>query len=254
MKLISLNIWGGRRLEGLMNYIKSRKKDTDIFCFQEVYDTQTNRKLVKRKFRADILKKIKNELRRFDVYFVSNISDFSFADSVNFDLCWGIAIFVKKSVSLIEAKSEYIWGYVDSELNQDMPKPRKVQLVKIEKEGKVYTIIHFHGLWVKNEKIDTKESLLQSQKIRGIMDKIHGNKIICGDFNLLPNTKSLLILEKDFTNLIKKYNITSTRSKFYNKPDKYADYVLVSQRIKVNSFSVSNLNISDHLPMELDFV
>ncbi len=253
MKLISLNIWGGRKFKSLIKYIKSKKKDTDIFCFQEVYDTSTNRKIVEKKYRADILKQLSNKLKEFDAFFVSNISNFSFTNSINFNLNWGIVIFVRKNISVIKVKTEYIHGYINSELKKNMPKPRKVQLMTINKNGKKYTFIQFHGLWVKGKKIDTAERLLQSRKIRRIIDKVHGKKIICGDFNLLPGTKSLSILEKDFLNLIKNHNISTTRSKFYKRLDKYADYILISKDINVQNFNVPKVNISDHLPMELIF-
>jgi endonuclease/exonuclease/phosphatase family metal-dependent hydrolase len=253
MKLISLNIWGGRKFKGLMEYIQSKKDSTDIFCFQEVYSTSTNRKLVDNKFKANILELLEKELSEFKMYFVPSISNFSFTGSINFSLKWGIVIFVKKNIRVIESKSDYICGYVDSELNEKIPKPRKVQWIKIKKGKKEYALIHFHGLWVKGEKVDTKERLLQSQKIRKIIDKIRGRKIICGDFNLLPSTKSLSIIEKGLINLIKENNISTTRSKFYKKPDKYADYTIVSKDLDVSGFDVPHLKISDHLPMELFF-
>ncbi len=38
MKLITLNTNGGRVFEPLMNFIKTHSSDTDIFCFQEVFN------------------------------------------------------------------------------------------------------------------------------------------------------------------------------------------------------------------------
>ena len=39
MKLISLNLWGGRIYEPLVKFLKSHSKEVDIFCFQEIYNT-----------------------------------------------------------------------------------------------------------------------------------------------------------------------------------------------------------------------
>ena len=36
MKLICLNLWGGRILEPLLDFLKTNN-DVDIFCFQEIY-------------------------------------------------------------------------------------------------------------------------------------------------------------------------------------------------------------------------
>ncbi len=54
-------------------------------------------------------------------------------------------------------------------------------------------------------------------------------------------------------NLVKEFGVKSTRSKLYTKPVKFADYILVSNDVKVNKFDVINMEVSDHLPLFLDF-
>ena len=76
---------------------------------------------------------------------------------------------------------------------------------------------------------------------------------MCGDFNLLPNTQSLAILEEGMRNLIKEFGITSTRSELYTKSEKYADYILTSPDIAVHDFKVFSDTISDHLPLMVEF-
>jgi endonuclease/exonuclease/phosphatase family metal-dependent hydrolase len=80
-----------------------------------------------------------------------------------------------------------------------------------------------------------------------------GAKILCGDFNLLPDTDSLAILEQGMRNLVKEYRVTSTRSQFYEKPDRFADYILVSPEVIVEDFQVLDEAVSDHLPLLLEF-
>ena len=41
MKLISLNTWGGRVYSKLAEFLESKKKEVDIFCFQEVLDANS---------------------------------------------------------------------------------------------------------------------------------------------------------------------------------------------------------------------
>jgi hypothetical protein len=70
----------------------------------------------------------------------------------------------------------------------------------------------------------------------------------------LPDTESLKKLENiGMRNLIKEFNITGTRSSHYAKPERFADYTLVSDGIKVNDFKVLPDEVSDHLAMYLDF-
>ena len=78
--------------------------------------------------------------------------------------------------------------------------------------------------------------------------------VMCGDFNLLPNTQSIKKLE-DFglRNLIKENNITSTRTSFYTKTEKFADYALLSDEIDIKDFKVLPDEVSDHSPLYLEF-
>jgi endonuclease/exonuclease/phosphatase family metal-dependent hydrolase len=76
---------------------------------------------------------------------------------------------------------------------------------------------------------------------------------LCGDFNLQPETKSLAILEKGMRNLIKEFNIDTTRNYLYDHKEKYADYFLVSPEVKILSFKVIDTLVSDHLPLVLEF-
>ncbi len=55
-------------------------------------------------------------------------------------------------------------------------------------------------------------------------------------------------------NLIKEYGITSTRTSFYTKPEKFADYMLVSPGVEVKDFKVLPDEVSDHSPLYLEFV
>ena len=92
-------------------------------------------------------------------------------------------------------------------------------------------------------------------KIKAFLNSFQLGKILCGDFNLLPDTQSLAILETEcnLVNLIKTHNIPTTRSPLYLKPEKFADYTLVSRDIEVKHFEVPNVEVSDHLPMILEF-
>ena len=54
-------------------------------------------------------------------------------------------------------------------------------------------------------------------------------------------------------NLIDQHNIISTRTSYYPKEEKFADYVFTSHEIKVNHFSVLKEEVSDHAPLLIDF-
>jgi endonuclease/exonuclease/phosphatase family metal-dependent hydrolase len=61
------------------------------------------------------------------------------------------------------------------------------------------------------------------------------------------------LLEQGMNNLIVSHNIRSTRTRFYPKEEKFADYILTSPEILVNEFAVMNDEVSDHAPLFIDF-
>ena len=119
--------------------------------------------------------------------------------------------------------------------------------------NKTYTVFNLHGLWTSGGKTDTPSRIEQSEKVKAFVDKAEGGKILCGDFNLLPHTRSIEILESNLRNLIKEYGVTSTRSELYTKPERFADYTMVSKEINVHNFKVMPEVVSDHIPLLLDF-
>ena len=131
---------------------------------------------------------------------------------------------------------------------------RSIQNAIIEVDGKEIQIINVHGIWNK-DKVGDERTIMQSQFI---LSKIRYDipAIITGDFNLLPTTESIKILNNKLINLIDKYNIKSTRPDFDDGLDKgnyVCDYIFVNDKVKVNDLKVINSNISDHTPLLLDF-
>lgn len=132
--------------------------------------------------------------------------------------------------------------------------PRAFVDVILEVDNKKLQIINVHGIW-NEDKIGDERTIAQSEVIIShVRDDIPC--IITGDFNLLPNTESIQILNKKMVNLIEKYNIQSTRPIFndgLDKGDLVCDYIFVNNKVKVNDFNVINSNVSDHFPLTLDF-
>lgn len=261
MKLISLNTWGGRCFEHLIKFIKDYK-DTDIFCFQEVQNSTDVKK--HRSYRANLLSEIKNLLPDFQVVYFPVVSNFDFeANLVDFNLDFGQAMFITNSIKIISHQDYFISGdFTDgnpSILNKDFSNlPTPLQCVEISVAGKIYSIFNFHGSPMPGNKLDTSKRLAEAQKTTEIIDSKNGLKVLVGDFNLLPQTQSIKIFESNLRNLIKEFNIEKTRSSlspFFGTSDfqKFADYTFVSAKIKVLDFKVPDINISDHLPMILQF-
>lgn len=258
MKLISLNTWGGKIFEPLMDFIKLHSKDTDIFCFQEVFKTDSDvREDYERRMNLfDDLSKILSSHQGYYSPTLKNYAIFSRtkAYKTDFDVYFGLAIFVKKGLAVEKNGDFFVYGkryaFDPSDLNS---LPKNAQYLSFTKSGKKFTICNLHGIWLKEGKEDSPSRLGQSKEINKFLDEQTGEKILCGDFNLDINTQSIKILEKNLRNLIKQYNIQTTRTDHFPGNEKFADYTFVSKGVNVLNFEVPNIEVSDHLPMILEF-
>jgi endonuclease/exonuclease/phosphatase family metal-dependent hydrolase len=172
---------------------------------------------------------------------------------------WGLAMFVRKDIDVIDFGEVFVHkkrGY-NLELEKQGQTAKNIQYVHVELDNKPLTIINFHGLWNGLGKGDSGDRLSQSRNIISFFKTLKeegGEIVFVGDFNLDPETESLKMFEKfGLRNLVKEYRVTSTKTSFYTKPGKFADYIFVSSGIKVNDFKVLLDEVSDHSPLYLDF-
>ena len=259
MKLINLNIWGGKIHDPLIDFMNKHKDDTNIFCFQEVYKSDRNQ--LTHGYRSNILGEISDILTDFEYYYYPMASGRDAEAKVDFPLSIGQAIFVKKPLKIKD--SGYIFVYLkENEFGGILPNgkaifPRNFIYTEIEENGKRFLVINLHGFWEPKAKYDTPQRFAQSQIILNFIQKQNLPTILAGDFNLSLNTRSVLMLEEKLKNLVKDYSLPTTRSglydPYYGATDKFADYIFTSREIEVLNFEALNDPISDHLPLSLDF-
>ena len=132
---------------------------------------------------------------------------------------------------------------------------RAVQVVDLDINGKELRLLNYHGIWSqdKHGNDKTKQACALIHKMALEVDY---PAIICGDFNLFPDTASMTIFSNDFISLVDRYNINTTRPSSNELSDKnrnIIDYIFVSKGIKINNFEVIQTEASDHLPLVLDF-
>lgn len=249
MKLISLNTWGCRITESLYQYIKEQSETTDIFCFQEILkggNGKTSRGEIKSGFEdiSEILEGYTGYFSRYEEggYYNENSSGLDFE--------YGVACFVRTGL-----KQDFIDGITLCDLDKKWNDysggfaAGAALAIKVED----YVIENVHGIWQESIKTDTEAKIEQSKKILELANRKDGRKVICGDFNLLPDTKSIKMFSDECDDLINKYNISSTRSSLYTKELRYSDYAFTDKKIITDNFLVQDLNISDHLPLLLEF-
>ncbi|MBI5221501.1 MAG: endonuclease/exonuclease/phosphatase family protein [Candidatus Magasanikbacteria bacterium] len=265
MKLLSLNTYCGYFFEPLMAFIEKNATDTDIFCFQELMHNDENH-FHSGPFRANFFSEISKVLKDFQGIFAPVQPGVNPDGDTDENIYFGLGIFIKNKFKIQNNGDFFIVGDEQSYVKgQEKTLPFKIQYAQFIIGKKLFTICNVHGTAWPVNKLDSDERLEQSQKILSFVNKQLGEKIITGDFNLFPQTKSVTIFEEaGFRNLVKDFNISSTRGSLIKKmhPEYYAvgrvfqefaDYTFVSPGIEVKKYSVPDLPLSDHLPLILEF-
>lgn len=253
MKLISLNTWGGRAGKAeLIRFFADRKDEVDLFCLQEVWaapyphlegvdagGVTLNHDDILVYGKKEIADTLPHHTPYFHPHHLEN---------------YGLMTLVRNSIDVRESGEVFVHKWKDFVPEGDIGlHARNIQYVSFMQNGKTITVVNFHGLWNGRGKTDSDDRIAQSQKIIDFLRTCSGEVILCGDFNLLPDTRSIKMFE-DFRlrNLITEYKISSTRTSHYTKPEKFADYVFVSKGLRINDFKVLLDEVSDHAPLFID--
>ncbi len=115
--------------------------------------------------------------------------------------------------------------------------------------------MNYHGIWSKDKK-GTPATQAAARRIVEIASEVDCPVVICGDFNLFPDTESMRILNNAFTSLIEQYQITRTRpqsNELSGEGRNVVDYLFVSKSLRVKTFAVPDVEVSDHLPLVAEF-
>lgn len=246
MKLITLNTWGGRVGKKLKDFVE-KSSHVDIWLFQEVYNSdKPEETIVVPGYVPDfsLNKNLCDSLGSHHNHFCQVLKGI-----------YGLTAFFRPEIEIIE-KGEVLVavGNWDTDDSHNRDHDRKLQWFKIKLNEKVLLLINTHLTHRPEGKRDDDKRLKQSDVIANFIKMFDGPKILAGDFNLLPDTESIKMLEQaGMRNLIKECNILSTRTELYKKELRFADYIFVSPEIKVSDFKVLPDVVSDHSPLYLDF-
>lgn len=224
MKTIFLNVWHANRKTELTTFISDHQPTTDVFCFMEAEpDTQ-----------------------RYLRELLLDYTEYTAEKTANERGIISLAIYVRKPLRVVSVQP----------LLQDTPGAGLALLAYIEQDGHLFSVTAVHGISFGGDtKLDTPGRIVQSQTIIDALKDSNMPAIVGGDFNLLPETKSIsLFAEAGYADLIADYEIKTTRNRLIweRYPDTiqyYADFAFTNTGLSVQSFSVPNNEVSDHLPL-----
>lgn len=254
MRIITLNTWSGKAgKKKLLEFFEKHKNTTDLFCLQEIWsappedmkwENAGGTNFAPEQTMMYGAKEISELLSDHNSYFRPHFLD-----------KYGIMMLVKKNLIVVEEGEEFVHrhsGYLPK--GDAGNHARNIQYVTLDINGKPLTVINFHGLWNGKGKTDSEDRINQSKKILEFTKNLSGDFVLCGDFNLLPETESLKMFETSgLRNLIKEYGVKSTRTSHYTKDVKYADYIFTTKGLDVKDFRVLPDEVSDHTPLLIEF-
>lgn len=259
-RIVSLNTWGGMLVEPLIAYLRELAPTTDIFCLQEILDAPLHIPL-DCGFRTDLFSLIGAALPEFGGRFDA-IVGWDQPLPGRSDTQWvsfGLATFHRRALSVLDQGCEPLIEHDDT--LDAMPggiyrTMRRLQWTRVRTARQPLMIATMHGISRPGTKLDNPDRLRQSREVRRVLDRQVGPSLLVGDFNLLPETESIRILEYGRCNLIAEHGIRTTRSRknqYYGTPQEqpHANYAFATPDLTVHDFTVPDVDVSDHLPLLL---
>jgi endonuclease/exonuclease/phosphatase family metal-dependent hydrolase len=265
LRIVSLNAWAGRIYPELLDYLLD--VDPDVLCLQEVLrsrethvDWLTYRDHdVEFRQRGNLFDDIRTAFPGHDAYFCPSMRGELLDGDKPVWAEFGLATLVRRSYSVIGQAMDFVHGAFSPDGWGLHPRSRNAHVMRIFnfEDSTAMTIANIHGLRGTDGKHDNAERHSQAQSFLDLIKRVWrpGEKlVVCGDFNVLPGSMTFDVLGSiGLIDLVTTRGIADTRTSYYRKQERYADYVLVTANVDVIRFeAVDSPEISDHRPLLLD--
>lgn len=264
MKLISLNVAVFEKNNPQLRKFFSKYK-SDFVCLQEVTKRVGDDAIEDYLSKDPIDESTKNLKYSFfaPLWIKKGFSKDNFHGKEKFEFSYGGNIefgnYVKSKYDIVKGQNIFVqnhFTYVTDWSNWPEEDHRAVQVVDvlIAKDKKL-RLLNYHGIWTQHKQ-GNDLTLSACKTIKRLASEVDYPVIITGDFNLFPDTPSIKLFENNFIILPNKYCIKTTRprsNELSGVKRNVVDYIFVSKNIKVNNFEVLQSDVSDHLPLILDF-
>ncbi len=256
MKLISLNI--GIKIDNTKEVLEFLNEEkSDIIALQESMRPFDNNVYKQYRIGADIKNNL-NDTHKYEFFaplFITKEITKNGNTYLDFggDVEQGTQILSKLPIQRASNNfyyNNYSYGFDATKFKEhDWCRSFQVTVLNYS-DNKRLKVINIHGIW-NGTRLGDNRTINQSKSLIDEVKKDNIPVIIVGDFNLLPESESIKMIDVHLKNLSTKYNIKTTRGS--DRESSVVDYIFVSDKIKVNDFKVLDTNISDHLPLILDF-
>ncbi len=243
MKILQLNIWGGKLEKQIANFLK--REDPDVVCLQEVIQVEGGRSY----FFLD-LEEILTKTGYEYFYHTPSWSGRYMRRKAS----WGNCILSKPPFHYQHSFYTYREKVDDFDFLEDTDHNagRSLQHVVVKLEDRSVNVLNHHGHHLHEHKNGNDETMRQCGMIADYAKKLEGPVVLCGDFNLIPGSSSLEQINAVLVNHVKDRGIISTRTPLTHKTEA-CDYIFTSPDIEVKNFQVLDDIVSDHKALTIEF-
>jgi endonuclease/exonuclease/phosphatase family metal-dependent hydrolase len=263
VRIVSANVWGGALADDLLKWLPGC--GAHILCLQEVTRTpgltgwtrftDGERSLPQR---AALLNDVRARLPEHQAIFLTSDSGPVHDDTGRtYRQDFGLATLVGEDLPIVGVDSAFVHGQFTDHVEWPAgDRPRIALAVQtIDRAvGRSVWAVQVHGLRDPSGKVDTPARRRQAGRLAELVRRIRGPLdlvVVCGDFNLLPDSETFSILaEAGLTDLV---GTADTRTSHYRKAVRHASYMLISEIAAVKQFEILDKpEVSDHRALILD--
>ena len=244
LKVLQINVWGGRIRDGLTRFVKDG--DYDVVCMQEAIwsekDTGFSDLFI------DTVDRVKREAS-FPYDFRSKQYGVKLLDEEQIE--YGVAILSK--VPFLSTEEKVILGeyaVADSIANFDRAiNDHRYTAQKVMLENGL-AIVNYHGYWQKDP-MGNETTVECMERVAELMKKESAPVVMCGDLNIVAESPAMRKL--DFLeDLTAKNQIKTTLRNVRFVKDVACDHILVSKNVSYENFEVIDTTASDHKALAIE--
>ncbi len=243
MKLLQLNMWGGRLDRQIGSLLEKEKPD--ILCLQEAISFDSGHD-------SGFFFTIENiqTLLGLEYTVFAPVFSFRYMNGVaRFGNCIISRVPITKSEVVfthMEHQEDFIFGIHSSNM-------RNFIHAELDTKGGRLNVLTHHGFHVPSHKDGTEETEAQMRQLSQYVAGLSGAIVLTGDFNLAPHSRSLEPLNNQLRNLPVEHKLKTTRTPLTHKTE-VCDYIFVNSEVEVGSFAMLDDVVSDHaaLVAEID--
>lgn len=247
IKVIQVNIYKGRYMESLVEFLNSQK--ADIVCMQEVAVGEVNLTTDKS---LNTFEYLKSKTGMDGVFFPDQIVTDRPGAHVGNAVLTNFKILDSKLIPLRQNTSLTLKSFEDPRLFPDFP--RSIVEAKLDTGETQMYALSAHGAWTAPP-VDTPETLRQAKLIKDHLKSLNLPFIFCADMNTIPGSKVIKTISSASVNQITGSDISRTTHPVVHKTASFkpegllVDYIFSSKDFKKVSVEAPNVLVTDHLPV-----